>query len=107
MNSNGFVSLWDGKKINGCKIVFESDESIISGDVVYQKFQTLSKWKGWSIYENFGADGPGSSTIGIENDQNKCILHWSQHSWIDEESNQIKQSDQIKLIVQCLKKSKI
>ena len=104
LNSNGFVSLLDKKKIDGCEIIFESDESIVSGDVVYQKFQSFTKLQGWSIDENLIADGPGSSTIGIENDQNKCILHWSQHSWIDEKSNQIKQSEQIKLIVQCVKK---
>ena len=104
LNSNGFVSLLDKKKIDGCEIIFESDESIVSGDIVYQKFQSFTKLQGWSIDENLIADGPGSSTIGIENDQNKCILHWSQHSWIDEKSNQIKQSEQIKLIVQCVKK---
>ncbi len=101
INSNGFVSLWDGKSVKGCEVIFESDESIVSGKVVYQTFQSFTNWQGWSINESLIADGPGSSIIGIENDQNKCTLHWSQHAWIDEKSNEYRQSEQIKLIVQC------
>jgi len=99
--SNGFVSLWNGKSLKGCEIIFESNESIVSGKVVYLKFQSFTNWQGWTINENLSADGPGSSTIGIENNQNKCILHWSQHSWIDEKSNEYRQSEKIKLIIQC------
>ena len=55
------------------------------------------------INENLSADGPGSSTIVIENNQNTCILHWSQHSWIDENS-EYQQREHIKLIVQCTSK---
>jgi len=99
--SNGYVSLLDGKSLKGCEIIFESNESIVSGEDVYLKFQSFTNWQGWTINENLTADGPGSSTIGIENNQNKCILHWSQHSWIDEKSNEYRQSDQIKLIIQC------
>jgi len=99
--SNGFFSLLDGKSLKGCEIIFESNESIVSGEDVYLKFQSFTNWQGWTFNENLTADGPGSSTIGIENNQNKCILHWSQHSWIDEKSNEYRQSDQIKLIIQC------
>ena len=99
--SNGFVSLWNGKSLKGCEIIFESNESIVSGEVVYLKFQSFTNWQGWTINENLSADGPGSSTIGIENNQNKCILHWSQHSWIDEKSNEYRQSEKIKMIIQC------
>jgi len=101
LNPNGFVSLWDGKSLNGCEVIFKSDESIVSSGIVYQKFQSFTNWQGWSINENLIADGPGSSTVGIENDQNKCILHWSQHAWIDEKSNEYRQSKHIKLIIQC------
>jgi hypothetical protein len=102
--SNGFVSLLDGKSLKGCEVIFESDESIVSNEVVFLKFQSFASWQGWYINENLMADGPGSSTIVIENNQNKCILHWSQHSWIDEQSNEYRQSEQIKLIVQCTSK---
>jgi hypothetical protein len=102
--SNGFVSLWGGKSVEGCEVIFESDESIVSGEVVYLKFQSFTNWQGWFINENLIADGPGSSTIGIENNQYKCILHWSQHAWIDEKSNEYRQSEHIKLIVQCSSK---
>ena len=101
--SNGFVSLLDGKSLKGCEVIFESNESIVSGEVVYLKFQSLTNWQGWYINENLSADGAGSSTVVIENNQNKCILHWSQHSWIDENSK-YQQSEQIKLIVQCMSK---
>jgi len=99
--SNGFVSLLDGKSLKGCEVIFESDESIVSGEVVFLKFQSFTNWQDWSINENLSADGPGSSIIVIENNQDKCILHWSQHSWIDEKSNEYRQSENIKLIVQC------
>jgi hypothetical protein len=98
--SNGFVSLLDGKSLKGCEVIFESNESIVSGEVVYLKFQSFTNRQGWFINENLSADGPGSSTVGIENNQNKCIIHWSQHAWIDKNS-EYQQSEQIKLIVQC------
>ncbi len=99
--TNGFVSLLDGKSLKGCEVIFESDESIVSGEVVYLKFQSFTNRQGWYINENLSADGPGSSTVVVENIQNKCILHWSQHAWIDEQSNEYRQSEHIKLIIQC------
>ena len=102
--SNGFVSLLNGKSVKGCEVIFESNESIVSGEVVYLKFQSFTNRQGWFINENLSANGPGSSTVGIENNQNKCIIHWSQHSWIDEKSNEYRQSEHIKLIVQCSSK---
>lgn len=99
--TNGFVSLLDGKSLKGCEVIFESNESIVSGEIVYKKFQSFTNRQGWTINENLMADGPGSSTVVIENNQNRCILNWSQHSWIDEQSNEYRQSENIKLIVQC------
>lgn len=40
--SNGFVSLLNGKSYKGCEVIFESNESIVSGEVVYLKFQSLT-----------------------------------------------------------------
>lgn len=99
--ANGFVSLLDGKSLKGCEVKFESDESMVSGKVVYLKFQTFTNWQDWYVNENLIADGPGSSTVAIENNQNKCILHWSQHARIDKQSNEYRQSENINLIVQC------
>ncbi|HSQ85166.1 MAG TPA: hypothetical protein VLM43_10630 [Desulfobacterales bacterium] len=102
--ANGFASLLDGKSLKGCEVIFESDESMVSGEVVYLKFQSFTNWQGWYINENLMADGPGSSTVGIENNQTKCILHWAQPAWIDDQSNEYRQSEHIKLIVQCTSK---
>lgn len=99
--NNGFVSILDGKSKKGCEVIFKSNESIVSGEIVYQKFQSFTNLKGWSINENLSADGAGSSTVVIENNQNRCILNWSQPSWIDEKSNEYRQSENIKLVVQC------
>ena len=101
VNTNGFVSFWDGKQINGCEVAFETDESMVSGKVVHQKFEAFIKLKGWSFNEKLIADGPGSSIVGIENDGNRCLINWSQHSWIDEKTGKIKQSYQIRIVVQC------
>ena len=96
-----FVSLLDGKSLKGCEVIFESNETIISGEVVYLKFQSFTNLQDWYINENLTADGPGSSTVEMNTNQNKCILHWSQHAWIDERSNEYRQSEHIKLIIQC------
>ena len=100
-NINGFKSLWDGKWTHGCEIVFESHKSIVSGDEVYNTFQAFINAPGWTIDNNLSADGPGSSSIGIENEKNKCTILWSQHAWLDEQSNEIKQSRNIEMMIQC------
>jgi hypothetical protein len=100
--TNGFVSILDGKSLKGCEVIFESNESRVSGEIVYQKFQSFTNWQGWYINENLCADGAGSSTVVIENNQNRCILNWSQPSWIDEKSNEYRQSENINLVVQCM-----
>jgi hypothetical protein len=51
LNSNGLISLIDGKQGNGCEVVFESKESIVSGHVVYQKFQSFINLEGWAVNE--------------------------------------------------------
>ena len=103
-NNNGFKSLWDGKWTHGCEIVYKSHDSIVSGDTVYNTFQSFIHAPGWTIDNNLSADGPGSSSIGIENEKNKCTILWSQHAWIDEESGEHKQSSDIKMIIQCSSK---
>lgn len=86
--------------MNGCEIVFESDESTVSGDIVYQKFESFINWPGWVMDNTKCADGPGSSIVGIENDRNSCMVLWEQQAWIDE-NHEHQQSDEMKLIVQC------
>lgn len=100
-NITGFTSIWDGKNISGCEIVYESNILLVSGPDVYKLFESLTHRPNWIINNNFLADGPGSSTVMIENKVNRCLLNWSQHAWIDEVTNQQKQSSQIKIIVQC------
>jgi hypothetical protein len=103
-NYNGFKSLLDGKWSNGCEIVFKSHDSIVSGEKVYNTFQSFIKTPGWTIDNNLSTDGPGSSSITIENDKNKCTILWSQHAWIDEKTGEHKQSSDIKMIIQCTPK---
>jgi hypothetical protein len=55
----------------------------------------------WSKKHDYAADGPGSSLIGIENDGYRCLINWSQHAWLDDKTNEIKQSDKIRMVVQC------
>ena len=101
LNKNGFSSLWDGKKMSGCEIIYESDESIVAGKKVYSVFQSFIHAKGWVINNKLAADGPGSSTVGIESDKNKCCIHWSQHAWIEEETIGPQKSNHIEMIIQC------
>ena len=103
-SKNGFKSLWDGRWAHGCEILFKSHESIISGDDVYETFQSFINAPDWIIDNNLSADGPGSSSVSIEKDKSKCTIHWSQHAWIDEESGEQRQSKNIEMIIQCMPK---
>jgi hypothetical protein len=71
-NINDFLSLWNGQRLQGCEVVYESHESLVSGSKVYDQFESFIHTLGWSINNNLVADGPGSSTVGIENDNNHC-----------------------------------
>ena len=100
-DNNGFKSLWDEKWSHGCEIVFKSHESIVSGDKVYDTFQSFINAPDWTIDNNLSADGPGSSSVTIENNKSRCTILWSQHAWIDDQSNKIKQSSDIEMMIQC------
>jgi len=104
LNTNGFVSLFNGKPLDGCEVIYESKESLVSGDKVHDLCLDLINTDGWTQNNEYAADGPGSSSVGIENDRYRCVIHWSQHAWIDDKTNEIKQSDQIRIVVQCLSK---
>lgn len=100
LSDDGFVSIWDGKSMNGCEITFETNESLVPGKIVRQKFDSFINWRDWSTNPKLMADGPGSSTVGIENDQYRCMINCSQHSWIDQNSEH-QRNNEIKLIIQC------
>ena len=76
---------------------------MVSGDKVYEIFQSFINAPDWVIDDKLCADGPGSSSVTIENDKNRCTLLWSQHSWI-EESGEHRQSSDIEMIIQCTTK---
>ena len=103
-NDNGFKSLWNGKWTHGCEIVFKSHESIVSGDKVYDTFQSFINSPGWTIDNNLSADAPGSSSVTIENNKNRCAILWSQHAWIDENTGEQRQSSNIEMLIQCTSK---
>jgi hypothetical protein len=47
--NDGFKSLMDGKWTHGCEIVFKSHDSIVSGEKVYNTFQSFINAPGWAI----------------------------------------------------------
>ena len=100
-NIDDFLSLWNGQRLQGCEVVYESHESLVSGSRVYDQFESFIHTSGWLMNNNLIADGPGSSTVGIENENNRCLINWSQHAWIDEKTKGYRQSSQIKMVVQC------
>ena len=101
LNTKEFVSLFDGKPLDGCEVVFQTNELIVSGDKVHDLYNELINSDGWTKNHDYAADGPGSSLIGIENDGYRCLINWSQHSWLDDKTNEIRQSDKIRMVVQC------
>jgi len=94
----------DGKLTHGCEIVFKSHDSIVSGDKVYNTFQSFINNPAWTVDNSLSADGPGSSSVTIENKKNKCTILWSQHAWIDDESGEHRQTSNIEMIIQCTSK---
>ncbi len=101
LSDDGFKSIWNGNHQQGCEVFYESHVSLVSGREVFELFESFTRDPGWVINGNLVADGPGSSTVGIEKDNNRCLINWSQHAWIDEETKEHRQSRQIKMIVQC------
>ena len=59
LTDDGFKSLWNVKLTHGCEVVFKSNESIVSGDKVYETFQSFINRPDWTIDNNLSADGPG------------------------------------------------
>jgi hypothetical protein len=97
-----FESLLDAKPISGCEVEFKSHVSMVSGEKVLERFESLTQTPGW-VTDNV-ADGPGSSTVVIKKDKSRCLLHWAQHSWVDEKSKEIEQSEDIEVMIQCFSK---
>ena len=102
--NDGFRSISDGIWARGCEIIFKSHNSIVSGERVYNTFQSIINTPNWAINDNLSADGPGSSSVTIETDKNRCTILWSQHAWIDEKAEEHKQSSDIEMIIQCSSK---
>ncbi len=97
-----FDSLLDGKPVSGCEVEFKTHASMVPGEKVFERFESLTHAPGWVA--DPVADGPGTSTVVVEREKNRCFLHWSQNSWVDEESKEIKQSEDIEVKIQCLSK---
>ncbi len=95
-----FCSLLNGKEISGCQVEFGSHASMVSGEKIFERFDSLSHTVGWST-DNV-ADGPGSSTVIMKREKERCFLHWTQNSWVDEETKEIEQSEDIEVVIQCL-----
>lgn len=104
MNNGDFKSVWNGKQLNGCEVIYESNVSMVAGSKVFELFESLKQTPGWAINNDLVADGPGSSSMGIENETHRCLINWQQFSWIDEETQQYEQSSDIKMVVQCFLK---
>ena len=51
-NINDFLSLWNGQRRQGCEVVYESHESLVSGSRVYNQFESFIHIPGWLINNN-------------------------------------------------------
>ncbi len=101
LSTGPFNSIWDGKRTDGCEVVFESHISILPADEARRKYEDLIKSPGWKLNEMLSADGPGASTAAVEKRGERCALHWSQHAWIEEATHENRQSEDIRILVQC------
>ena len=41
LNTDNFVSIFDGKQLDGCEVFYESNESLVSGDRVHDLYNEL------------------------------------------------------------------
>lgn len=101
LNTGAFNSIWDGKRTDGCEVVFESHTSVLSEEDARRKFDELITSPGWKVNEMLSADGPGSATVALEKRGERCALHWSRHAWIEAATHQDRQSEDIRILVQC------
>jgi hypothetical protein len=101
LNTGAFNSIWDGKRTDGCEVVFESHTSVLSEEDARRKFDELITSPGWKVNEMLSADGPGSATVALEKRGERCALHWSRHAWIEAATHQDRRSEDIRILVQC------
>lgn len=98
-----FVSLWGGEEFDGCELMFESNDSLL-GDAEVPDFDAYPGSEmvglGWETTEGIRADGPGSGIFGIESEDARCIVRWSQPAYIDDDGIFV-QSDIFSMTIQC------
>jgi hypothetical protein len=100
-------SLWDGKKVSGCEVMFVTNDALRSGRDMPDFFATESTELyrlGWRMNNSLAADGPGSGIFGIENDSVLCLVSHNQPAALDEKTGKIIQSETLTLTIQCRQK---
>jgi hypothetical protein len=100
-------SLWDGKKVSGCEVMFVTNDALRSGRDV-PDFTATEGTKlyrlGWRTNNSLAADGPGSGIFGIENESVLCLVSHDQPAELDEKTGKITQSETLTLTIQCRQK---
>jgi hypothetical protein len=106
---NVLISDLYGEKFIGCRVIFNSHIELMKDD-----YKLPSFWadegselyeKGWSVNNNYTADGSGSGKYAITNNSIICIIDWDRHAWIDDKTGEIMQSDLINMKIQCFNKN--
>jgi len=106
-NDGGLKSLWDGKKVSGCEVMFVTNDTLRSGRDTPDFFATEGTELyrlGWRMNNSLAADGPGSGIFGIENESVLCLVSHDQPAYLDEKIGKIIQSEALTITVQCRRK---
>lgn len=106
-NDGGLESLWDGKKVSGCEVMFVTNDTLRSGRDMPDFFATEGTELyrlGWRMNNSLAADGPGSGIFGIENESVLCLVSHDQPAYLDEKTEKIIQSETLTITVQCRRK---
>lgn len=106
-NDGDLESLWDGKRVSGCEVMFVTNDALRSGRDMPDFFSTESTELyrlGWRMNNSLAADGPGSGIFGIENESVLCLVSHDQPAYLDEKTEKIIQSETLTLTIQCRQK---
>ncbi len=97
-------SFFDGKEYIGCEVRFVTNIRLVPDRNVIPNFSAQESTdlylEGWRMNNSYAADGPGSSSFGIEKGKTLCLIMDHQPAYLDEKEGII-QSETITIVVQC------
>ncbi|MGA7875772.1 MAG: hypothetical protein WCA08_08920 [Desulfoferrobacter sp.] len=95
---------FNGKRYQGCKVIFETKWALIGRDqdpqeMFYPSQNNELYLAGWRTDDRFSADGPGSTFYVIRNGNTFCTVSWNFVAYVDD--GKIVEGDQVTCQIEC------